>query len=227
MRGFILDFIELQKLCLQGTPPAPSPLIKARGSSRIAVEASVHTFALVLAYEAVPPGSLSSRCWCLWRRSILPFATRCSSSPCAKASSMPISGCDRANTNAPVRIVNIKDSLTRLGQWPWSRSRLAELVQRLEAMGAAAIVFDMLFAEPDRTSPSNLLRLWKNAPPLENWVDRLADYDAEFAKAIRDGPTVTGFALVPTEEPRRPTHPAAFAYIGGDPRPFLPPIGVR
>lgn len=129
----------------------------------------------------------------------------------------------REYQNVPVRIVNIdEDSLTRLGQWPWSRSRLAELVQRLEAMGAAAIVFDMLFAEPDRTSPSNLLRMWKNAPPAEIWADRLADYDTEFAKAIRDGPTVTGFALVPTEEPRRPTHPAAFAYIGGDPRPFLP-----
>lgn len=129
----------------------------------------------------------------------------------------------REYQNVPVRIVDIdEESLNRLGQWPWPRSRLADLVQRLEEMGAAAIVFDMLFAEPDRTSPVNLLRTWKNAPPPEVWADRVEDYDAQLAQAIRDGPTVTGFALVPSEQPKRPTRQAAFAYVGGDPRPFLP-----
>lgn len=129
----------------------------------------------------------------------------------------------RAYQNVPVRIVNIdEESLNRLGQWPWPRSRLAELTQRLEHMGAAAIVFDMLFAEPDRTSPANLLRTWKNAPPPSVWPDEVDDYDAELARAILGGPSVTGFALVPTAQTRLPRRMAGFAYVGGDPRPFLP-----
>jgi adenylate cyclase len=31
---------------------------------------------------------------------------------------------------------------------------LATLVERLDRLGAAAIVFDMVFAEPDRTAPA-------------------------------------------------------------------------
>src|SRR5512145_1666318 len=62
---------------------------------------------------------------------------------------------------APVRIVDIDDeSLERLGQWPWSRARLAELVLRLEEMGAAAIALDIVLAEPDRTAPQALAAAW-------------------------------------------------------------------
>ena len=53
----------------------------------------------------------------------------------------------RAWTDAPVRIVDVDDaSLERLGQWPWPRTQVAELVAKLTEMGAAAIVFDMVFS---------------------------------------------------------------------------------
>src|SRR5262252_1779719 len=59
---------------------------------------------------------------------------------------------------APVRIVDIDDdSLERFGQWPWPRTLLAKLVDRLDELGAAAIAFDILFIDPDRTSPSRLI----------------------------------------------------------------------
>src|SRR5687767_13827896 len=52
--------------------------------------------------------------------------------------------------NLPVRIVDIdEESLTRIGQWPWPRTVLAELVNKLRENGAAAIGFDMVFPEPD------------------------------------------------------------------------------
>src|SRR5579863_1289429 len=58
----------------------------------------------------------------------------------------------------PVRIVDIDDdSLARFGQWPWPRTLLAKLVNRLTEGGAAAIAFDILFIEPDRTSPARLI----------------------------------------------------------------------
>ncbi len=69
-----------------------------------------------------------------------------------------------------------------LGQWPWPRDILADLVERLEAAGARAVTFDMVFAEPDRTSPSRLAG--KTGP----------DHDRIFAQAIREaGNVVTGF----------------------------------
>ena len=52
---------------------------------------------------------------------------------------------------APVRVVEIDDeSLARIGQWPWPRSVMRDLVVRLGELGAGAIVMDIVFAEPDR-----------------------------------------------------------------------------
>ena len=51
----------------------------------------------------------------------------------------------------PVRIVDIDEaSLARVGQWPWPRTTMRDLLLELNAKGAAA--FDILFVEPDRTS---------------------------------------------------------------------------
>ena len=53
----------------------------------------------------------------------------------------------------PVTILDIDDaSLQALGQWPWPRSLLANLVERVFAEGAIALAFDIIFAEPDRLS---------------------------------------------------------------------------
>ncbi len=63
----------------------------------------------------------------------------------------------------PVRIVDIDEaSLEKIGQWPWSRRKLAELVDQLGHQGAAAIGFDVVFAEPDRTSPRRASRTAKH-----------------------------------------------------------------
>ena len=56
----------------------------------------------------------------------------------------------------PVTIVDIDErSLAdpRLGQWPWPRTRIADIVNNLTRMGAVVIAFDVVFAEPDRLNP--------------------------------------------------------------------------
>ncbi|MBT4769331.1 MAG: CHASE2 domain-containing protein, partial [Rhodospirillaceae bacterium] len=74
----------------------------------------------------------------------------------------------REYTPVPVRIIDLDDaSLERLGQWPWPRTQVAELVAKLTEMGAAAIVFDMVFSEPDRTSPRNIIEIWPDIPELK------------------------------------------------------------
>src|SRR5262249_30983215 len=72
----------------------------------------------------------------------------------------------RQNDQLPIAIVDIDEaSLAEYGQWPWPRTRLARLVDRLTEAGAVAIAFDIVFPEPDRTSP-NLL-----ADSIENIDD--------------------------------------------------------
>lgn len=99
-----------------------------------------------------------------------------------------------------VVIVDIDEaSLARpeLGQWPWSRNVLAKLVDNLDAMGAKAIAFDMVFAEADRTSPRAFLdRLPQSErdPALVPLLSGLPDNDALFAESIRrSGKVVTAF----------------------------------
>jgi adenylate cyclase len=99
----------------------------------------------------------------------------------------------------PVRIVDIDDaSLARIGQWPWPRTQLAKLVERLTQAGAAAIAVDMVFAERDRSSPEQVLKQW--APTLEmatlrDSFARMPSHDSMLAAAIGQAPVVTGFAL--------------------------------
>ncbi len=95
--------------------------------------------------------------------------------------------------NLPVRIVDIdEESLARIGQWPWSRTVLAELVHRLAEREAAAVAFDILFAEPDRTSPEELA---KRLPPEQAAVlaPTLAGKPTTtqaFAAALKETPSV-------------------------------------
>ena len=124
---------------------------------------------------------------------------------------------------APVRIVDLDDeSLEKLGQWPWPRNTLARLVDQIQAMGAAVIVFDIVFAEPDRTSPTRVFEQWTDAPPVRELGKNLPDYDRIFADSLRKGRVVTGFALVNRPTPRAPALKAGFATAGDDPRLFLP-----
>lgn len=96
----------------------------------------------------------------------------------------------------PVRIVDIDDdSLARLGQWPWPRARLAELVEHLGRAGAAAIVFDFVFAEADRTSPRQASAAWPLSADLRARLAALPDHDQVFAASLARHPVVIGFTL--------------------------------
>ena len=44
-------------------------------------------------------------------------------------------------------------SIRRIGQWPWPRTVMADVVTRLQELSAATVVFDVIFSEADRTSP--------------------------------------------------------------------------
>lgn len=88
-----------------------------------------------------------------------------------------------------VAIVDIDEkSLKALGQWPWSRNTLAQILDNLTTAGVAAVGLDIIFAEADRSSPHKVL---KNLNLNTNQT--LPDFDAIFAHSIENSPTVTGF----------------------------------
>jgi adenylate cyclase len=130
-----------------------------------------------------------------------------------------------ALADTPIRVVHIDESsLARLGQWPWSRATMAELTQRLGDAGAAAIVFDVLFAEPDRTSPEQLIAA---APPARRAALARAlggetlSHDARFAATLDQYPTVLAASLHNEASVAPFPIRAGFAVAGDDPGPFL------
>lgn len=97
-------------------------------------------------------------------------------------------------------IVDIDEaSLMQYGQWPWPRHLLATLTKKLTEAGAAAIGFDILFAETDRTSPLHLRQSLREHFGVDVTVSGLPDYlhdnDALFAHVLRQSPSVLGIFL--------------------------------
>jgi adenylate cyclase len=131
------------------------------------------------------------------------------------------------NKDLPVRIADIDEtSLARLGQWPWSRATVARLVDRLRELGAAVIAFDVLFSEPDRTSPQVIAASLPDDPAFNEMkahVAELPDPDAQLAASIARVPTVLGFALLgydPLRPQARPKPVGGFVAIGESPLDF-------
>lgn len=112
-------------------------------------------------------------------------------------------------------IIDIDEkSLKALGQWPWSRDKVAKLLQNLSDLGAAIIGLDVVFAEPDNSSPQRVLKQF--GLPHEN----LPDYDAIFAQTIAQTPTVIGYVFALTPDFIEPDgHPKSAAIIVEQDRP--------
>ncbi len=89
-----------------------------------------------------------------------------------------------------IAIVDVDEkSLHELGQWPWSRNKVATLLQNLSNDGAAIIGMDMVFAEKDNSSPVNIAR------EANISAENLPDYDAILADTLATTPTITGFTF--------------------------------
>ncbi|UYN93083.1 MAG: adenylate/guanylate cyclase domain-containing protein [Enhydrobacter sp.] len=99
----------------------------------------------------------------------------------------------------PVRIVDIDEpSLAQFGQWPWPRTLLAQLTDRLTEKGAAVVAFDIVFAEPDRTSLGALVQqlpVDERTSQLRQLMAALPDSDRLFAEALERSTAVLGFGF--------------------------------
>ncbi len=89
-----------------------------------------------------------------------------------------------------VVIVDIDErSIKELKQWPWERDKFSQILTNLTDAGAGIIGLDIVFAEPDKTSPSKFAQVW-------NIKDRiLPNYDEILANTISQTPTILGYVF--------------------------------
>ncbi len=126
----------------------------------------------------------------------------------------------------PVIVIDIDEqSLLHLGQWPWPRTLLAELVDKLTEMGAAVIGFDILFAEPDRLSPDKMPENIPDLPPdIEERLRALPSFDDIFAQSIAESRVVLGISVITNVTGANNlglNRIPSFAILGPHPRKYL------
>jgi len=98
-------------------------------------------------------------------------------------------------------IVDIDEqSLLQEGRWPWSRSTIGKLVDRVFEADAAVMAMDVMYAEPQRSGVGDLLDLvddatrdmiLENVPLLESMVSS----DQRLADALKNRSVVLGYVI--------------------------------
>lgn len=131
----------------------------------------------------------------------------------------------RERKSTPATIVNIDEaSLHLFGQWPWPRTRLAELINRISSYGPSAIGIDIIMPEPDRTSPARMAEsLPQVSRALRQRLMKLPDNDQILAAALAESPVVLGVAGLDHETPNaaKTMRTAPLLIKGGDAIPYV------
>jgi adenylate cyclase len=131
----------------------------------------------------------------------------------------------RIKTARPVTIIDIDEkSLAKLGQWPWPRTRIADLIINLTALGAAVIGFDIVFAEPDRLNPdvaADTIRYLDEV--TRSKLRALPSNDQIFADAMRRSRVVLGQSGLPSviSEFDKTLPLTGVAMLGDEPQRFM------
>ncbi|WP_391484079.1 CHASE2 domain-containing protein [Aliarcobacter butzleri] len=90
--------------------------------------------------------------------------------------------------NQNVVIVDIDEtSIKSLGQWPWSRDKLAKILENLTLANVGIVGLDIVFAEEDRTSPHKILQ------DLKIYKKDVPNYDLEFSNVVENSPVILGY----------------------------------
>lgn len=139
----------------------------------------------------------------------------------------------------PLRVVAIDDpSLAAVGQWPWPRTVMAQIVDQLTTLGARVVVMDLILAESDRTSPEQVKQFWLDNAQLDTLLASFPSHDQMLSASFARSRVVAGVVAQNTYAPNPPppSH-ARFVSQGGDARDwlkdwaggvgFLPPLAAN
>lgn len=97
-------------------------------------------------------------------------------------------------TTGQVVIIDIDErSLKEIGQFPWKRNDVAKMVNNLDKAGVSAIGFDIIFSEPDKSSPHRVISELEidDIVPKEKQIN----YDELLASTVANTPTILGYVF--------------------------------
>jgi adenylate cyclase len=132
----------------------------------------------------------------------------------------------RVKTARPVVIVDIdeKSLASKLGQWPWPRTRMADLITNLTRLGAVVVAFDVVFSEPDRLNPDVAADTFRDLDEdTRAKLHALPSNDQVFADAMRRSRVVLGESGLPAvvKELDTTLPVTGLAMLGEDPQRFM------
>lgn len=115
---------------------------------------------------------------------------------------------EHTTPKSPVAIIDIDEkSLKAEGHWPWSRNKLADLVNALHQQGAVVIAFDIVFPEKENNIAQTIIEklgrknlLDKTATRVLTQNEMVFDNDIIFSHALADNPSVLAFAFTPEKQ---------------------------
>ena len=133
----------------------------------------------------------------------------------------------REISKLPVSIIDIYDaSLAQIGQWPWPRSTIADLLTKATQGGTVAIALDIVFSEKDRLSPKNIAENNPNfSEDLRTELSNLPSNDSVLAEAIAKSRIVLGQtslrSIHSNSNSDQVIPEVQHAFLGKDPTPYL------
>ena len=122
-----------------------------------------------------------------------------------------------------VVIIDIDEkSLGKFGQFPWSRSVFAKILENVNATNPKAIGFDVFFTEKDKQSPDEFLKAYNLIPTDVGEIQNLKGHDEKFSEQLEKSNSITAVlgSNVPSHSNYDRKAKARFLSKGGDPKKF-------
>ncbi len=122
-----------------------------------------------------------------------------------------------------VIIIDIDEkSLGKFGQFPWSRSVFAKIIENVKTSNPKAIGFDIFFSEKDKQSPDEIIKAYNLIPTDVSELQNIKGHDEIFREQLEKSKSV--IAVLGSSVPSHGTHErsakARFLSKGGDPKKF-------
>ena len=122
-----------------------------------------------------------------------------------------------------VVIIDIDEkSLSKFGQFPWSRSVFAKIIDKVHATKPKAIGFDVFFTEKDKQSPEEIIKSYNLIPTDVAELQKIKGHDEVFREGLEKSKSV--IAVLGSNVSSHGTYDrsakARFLSKGGDPKKF-------
>tara|TARA_B100000941_G_scaffold218516_1_gene161241 strand:- start:151 stop:2205 length:2055 start_codon:yes stop_codon:yes gene_type:complete len=125
--------------------------------------------------------------------------------------------------DSEVIIIDIDEkSLGKFGQFPWSRSVFAKILNRVNQSEPKSIGFDIFFTEKDKQSPEEIIKSYNLIPTDISELNKIKGHDEIFGEELKKTKSVTAVlgSTVPSHSNYERKAKARFLSKGGDPKEF-------